>query len=71
MSVLNIKFLEEENLFENLQSNKTISFNEPDPNTVITRDLKNKDLSYFKDNIWDFTSYASNSKNIFIILKKY
>lgn len=67
MSVLNIKFLEEENLFENLQSNKTISFNEPDPNTVITRDLKNKDLSYFKDNIWDFTSYASNSKNIFII----
>jgi integrase len=67
MSVLNINFLEEESLFEKLQCDKTIDYNTPNPNTVVTRNLDNKDLSYFKDNIWDFTSYASNANNMYII----
>jgi hypothetical protein len=56
MSVLNIKFLDEENLFENLQHDTSIDYTNPNPNTVVTRDLKNKDLSYFKDNLWDFSA---------------
>lgn len=67
MSVLNIKFLDEENLFENLQHDTSIDYTNPNPNTVVTRDLKNKDLSYFKDNLWDFSAYASSIKNIHII----
>ncbi len=67
MSVLNVEYIDQEDLFENLQQNILSDYNNPNPNLVVTRNLKNQDLSYFKDNIWDFSSYASSIQNIHIL----